>query len=182
MVGRLPECDISLAHPTISRYHAVIQYRKEKSHGNQKGMYVYDLGSTHGTFWNGHRIRPNVYTRVQGGHIIKFGCSQRKLILQAPEYDQEEESKASITELKEQRRLELMEKEREESEGIDWGMGEDADEDTDLTENPFAQSNNEDLFLSDPKKTLRGWFDREGLDLQYETEDKGIGRFLCWVK
>lgn len=201
VIGRLPSCDISMAHPTISRYHAVLQYRAVGDERNSVGLYVYDLGSTHGTFWNGNRVRPRVYVRLQGGHMIRFGCSQRKFIVQAPEEDQEEESTFSVTELKEMRRLELEErdrlekqrlleaeeeerlrKEKEETEGIDWGMGEDADEDTDLTENPYAQTNNEELFLDDPKKTLRGWFEREGHDLQYQTEDRGIGKFLCWVE
>ncbi|KAJ8666909.1 hypothetical protein QAD02_008571 [Eretmocerus hayati] len=200
VVGRLPTCDVPMAHPTISRYHAIIQYKETDDAKNGKGMYIYDLGSTHGTFWNGNRIKPKVYVRLQGGHMIKFGCSQRKFILQAPDEDQEQESEYSVTELKEMRRLELEEreklekqrllqeeeeeklrKEKEENEGIDWGMGEDADEETDLTENPFAQTNNEELFLDDPKKTLRGWFEREGLDMQYQVEEKGIGKFLCWV-
>lgn len=68
-----------------------------------------------------------------------------------------------------------------ENEGIDWGMGEDADEETDLTENPYASAADEELYLDDPKKTLRGWFEREGYDLQYQVEEKGIGQFLCWV-
>ncbi|XP_043280168.1 kanadaptin isoform X2 [Venturia canescens] len=132
--------------------------------------------------------------------MIRFGCSQRKFIIQTPPEDMEEESEYSVTELKEQRRLLMLEREqqakeeqeraeeeerlrleREENEGIDWGMGEDADEETDLTENPYASTNNEELFLDDPKKTLRGWFEREGHELQYETEEKGIGQFLCWV-
>ncbi|KAK2576663.1 hypothetical protein KPH14_005325 [Odynerus spinipes] len=199
VVGRLPNCDISLAHPTISRFHAIFQYRGVEDAKNQKGLYIYDLGSTHGTFWNGNRIRPNVYIRLYDGHMIRFGCSQRKYILQAPDEDREEESELSVTELKEKRILELQERERleaeyrlemeeeeklrkeEEENGIDWGMGEDAEEETDLTENPYAATNNEELFLNDPKKTLRGWFEREGYDLQYHTEEKGFAQFLCWV-
>lgn len=123
--------------------------------------------------------------------MIRFGCSQRKYILLAPCEDREEESELSVTELKEKRMLELKERERseanynleteEEESGIDWGMGEDAEEETDLTENPYAATNNEELFLNDPKKTLRGWFEREGYDLQYHTEEKGFAQFLCWV-
>jgi len=73
-------------------------------------------------------------------------------------------------------------RQEEENEGIDWGMGEDADEETDLTENPYASMVDEELYLDDPKKTLRGWFEREGYDLQYQVEEKGIGQFLCWIK
>lgn len=91
---------MSLGHPTISRYHAVLQYRLEKDNKNSKGFYIYDLGSTHGTFWNGNRIKPNVYVRVQGGHMLRFGCSHRKYILEAPSDDREEESKYTVSELK----------------------------------------------------------------------------------
>lgn len=100
VVGRLPSCHISLGHPTISRYHAVLQYRSIEADENQKGLYVYDLGSTHGTFWNGNLIKPNVYVRIRGGHMLRFGCSQRKYIFQAPLDDHEEESQYSLTELK----------------------------------------------------------------------------------
>ncbi|XP_043474713.1 kanadaptin isoform X2 [Leptopilina heterotoma] len=201
VVGRLPICDIPLANPTISRYHAIFQYRNESDEKNEKGLYVYDLGSTHGTFWNGNRIRSNVYVRVRNGHMIKFGNSQRKFIIQTPRDEEEEESEFTVTELKEKRRIEMEEREKmeferkkeeelaeklriekEEKEGVNWGMSEDADEETDLKENPYAQTNNEDLFLEDPKKTLRGWFEREGHDLQYQADENGIGRFTCWVE
>jgi len=64
--GRLPDNDVSMAHPTISRYHAILQYKpnstnnegsdEEESTENisksdqPEGWYIYDLGSTHGTF------------------------------------------------------------------------------------------------------------------------------------
>lgn len=99
-IGRLPTCHLTLVHPTISRFHAILQYRCHPDNENDKGFYVYDLGSTHGTFWNGNRIKPNVYVRIQGGHILRFGCSQRRYILQAPPGDEEEESPYSLTELK----------------------------------------------------------------------------------
>lgn len=98
-LGRLPSCNLALAHPTISRYHAIIQYRTVEDEKNSKGFYLYDLESTHGTFWNGHRIKPRTYVRLHDGHMIKLGGSQRKYILQAPN-DQEEESELSVTQLK----------------------------------------------------------------------------------
>lgn len=61
--GRLPNCDISMQHPTISRYHAVLQYREIPSENDPPGYYVYDLGSTHGTFVNGknNKLKPKLY-------------------------------------------------------------------------------------------------------------------------
>lgn len=50
MFGRVDLCDFVLEHPTISRFHAVIQF---KSNGDG---YIYDLGSTHGTFINKNEI------------------------------------------------------------------------------------------------------------------------------
>ncbi|KAK0167609.1 hypothetical protein PV327_004983 [Microctonus hyperodae] len=201
IIGRLPECDIPLAHPTISRYHAILQYRSVGDEKNGSGYYIYDLESTHGTFWNGCRIKPKHYVRLHGGHMIRFGCSQRKFIFQTPPDEEEKESEYSVTELKEMRKLELLKREQDERErqeeeeklermrqeeeeanGIDWGMGEDADEESDAAENPYALTTNEELFLDDPKKTLRGWFEREGFDMQYQTEEKGIGQFLCWIE
>lgn len=129
--------------------------------------------------------------------MLKFGCSTRSYILTGPEDDAEAESELSITELKQKRadelrrleeealrakQLEEERKRKEEEKGIDWGLGEDADEETDLTENPYAQSNNEQLYLDDPKKALRGFFEREGFNLDYDCTEQGIGQFLCKVE
>ncbi|KAK7791176.1 hypothetical protein R5R35_005383 [Gryllus longicercus] len=194
--GRLTQCDIQMAHPTVSRYHAVLQFRSDDTDG-AVGFYVYDLGSTHGTFLNKNRIKPNIYVRVHVGHLLKLGGSSRMFILQGPEEDMEKESELSVTELKEKRKEEQaakelqeiqeseelrLQQEKEAAAGIDWGMGDDAEEETDLSENPFAAAPNEELYLDDPKKTLRGWFEREGYDLEYDVEERGFGQFLCRVE
>ncbi|XP_044756683.1 kanadaptin [Coccinella septempunctata] len=201
LFGRLANCDIPMQHPTISRYHAVLQYRSEPSETDGAGFYIYDLDSTHGTFLNKNKLRPRVYVRIQVGHILKLGCSTRSYLLNGPEEDTEQESELSVTELKQKRqedierrereKIELIQrkqkeeeerKKKEEERGIDWGLGEDADEETDLSENPYAQSNNEDLYLDDPKKTLRGFFEREGLNLEYDCSEQGMGQFMCKVE
>lgn len=194
--GRLGTCDVPMAHPTISRFHAVLQYRIDNT-DDAVGYYIFDLGSTHGTFLNKYRIKPNHYVRVHVGHLLKFGGSSRMYILQGPAEDMEQESDLTVTELKEKYReeklarelLELKEledqqlrEEKEMNEGIDWGMGEDAEDEADLSENPFAAAPNEELYLDDPKKTLRGWFEREGYDLEYNVEEKGFGQFLCRIE
>lgn len=86
VVGRLPVCDVSLEHPSISRYHAVIQYRgpaaEGQAAGEDTGFYVHDLGSTHGTVVNKNKIPPKTYIRLRVGHVVKFGGSTRLFILQ----------------------------------------------------------------------------------------------------
>lgn len=79
--------------------------------------------------------------------MLKLGCSTRTFLLNGPENDSELESELTITQLKEKRAEELRERElqelkakqkeeelkkKEEERGIDWGIGEDADEETDL--------------------------------------------------
>lgn len=86
VVGRLPVCDVSLEHPSISRYHAVIQFRGEAGEGEcvgeERGFYVHDLGSTHGTVVNKNKIPPKTFIRLRVGHVLKFGGSTRLFILQ----------------------------------------------------------------------------------------------------
>lgn len=204
--GRLPLVNnIELAHPTISRFHAVLQYRggepdDDVNKSNCKpgpGWYIYDLGSTHGTFVNKQRVPSKTYVRLRVGYMLKMGASTRNFILLGPDHDAEEVKAESITEMKEQKqkaieemllkqeqqRLEEEERTRAtEAEGVSWGMSEDAEDEPDLSVNPFAVSTNEELFLDDPKKTLRGFFEREGLDLEYKTEDLPNQTFLCKVE
>lgn len=213
--GRLPENDIELAHPTISRFHAILQYRPKMAQqlsegdnnddaeelqdnneniGPPDGWYIYDLDSTHGTFLNKQRLPPKVYIRIKVGHMLRLGASTRSFILQGPAEDEEPESELSVTELKAKRQQELEQAElerkrlaeeaieRAKNEGCSWGMSEDAEEETDLQHNPYATTNNEELFLDDPKKTLRGYFEREGLELVYKCDEMSAGSFVCRVE
>ncbi|KAJ8346108.1 hypothetical protein SKAU_G00303010 [Synaphobranchus kaupii] len=130
VIGRLPVCDVSLEHPSISRYHTVLQYRQfsgeEGVTGEEAGFYAFDMGSTHGTFVNKNKIPPKTYTRLRVGHVLKFGGSTRLFILQGPEFDEEAESELTVTELRERSR-----KQREDLEKRMMGDGcdeEDANE------------------------------------------------------
>ncbi|XP_026322681.1 kanadaptin [Hyposmocoma kahamanoa] len=197
--GRLANCDVVMAHPTISRHHAVLQYKAfAEENERPSGWYLYDLGSTHGTFLNKEQLKSSHYVRVRVGHQIKFGTSTRTFIVLGPDFDCEGESELSVTEIKkkalemkldrdrmikeaaEQRERDRQEEEKKrEEQGIDWGMGEDAEEEPDLSENPYASTGNEELYLTDPKKTLRGYCEREGHELKYDCEERGVGQFIC---
>lgn len=80
--GRLPNCDVSLEHPSVSRYHAVIQHKTSDTSNSEKGFYIYDLGSTHGTIVNKSPLEPRRYYRLRVGYVFKFGGSSRLFILQ----------------------------------------------------------------------------------------------------
>lgn len=86
LFGRLPSCDVCLEHPSVSRFHAVLQPGggppDGPPDGRGPGFYLYDLGSTHGTFLNKARIPPRTYCRVHVGHVLRFGCSTRLFLLQ----------------------------------------------------------------------------------------------------
>ena len=71
-IGRLPECDIVLSDPNVSRRHAEVRRR-----GND--FVVVDLGSTNGTKVNGAGVRERVLVDgddiTVGGTHIRFESS-----------------------------------------------------------------------------------------------------------
>ncbi|XP_027352202.1 kanadaptin [Abrus precatorius] len=143
MFGRLDLCDFVLEHPTISRFHAVIQFKRSGD------AYLYDLGSTHGTFLNKNQVEKNTYVDLHVGDVIRFGRSSRMFIFQGPsELMPPETNKKLLREVKMQeamldreaslRRARL---EASHAEGISWGMGEDAiEEDEDDADEVTWQS------------------------------------------
>ncbi|XP_060672433.1 uncharacterized protein LOC107416514 [Ziziphus jujuba] len=128
MFGRVDLCDFVLDHPTISRFHAVLQFKRSGD------AYIYDLSSTHGTFINKNQVDKKVYVDLHVGDVIRFGHSSRLYIFQGPT-----ELMPSETDLKAIRKAKMYEEnlDREASlrrarmeaslaDGISWGMGEDA--------------------------------------------------------
>lgn len=87
LLGRLPRiADIPVHHPSISKQHAVFQYRavEKKINGVTKRVvrpYIIDLNSGNGTFINGEKIEPQKYHELKERDTIKFGLSTRDYVL-----------------------------------------------------------------------------------------------------
>lgn len=156
VVGRYYSCDIQLEHPSLSRFHAVFQYTdgEQSNQHTQKGFYIYDLNSTHGTFVNKKKIESKQYIFLKIGSCIKFGGSTRLFILNGPENANADDLNINLTheqmktikekyskialKLKIQKEIEEEEAkqqqqqgnvEKVDDDGIDWGMNNDANED-----------------------------------------------------
>lgn len=78
MFGRSDHCDFMLEHPSISRYHAVLQFKRTGD------VFIYDLGSTHGTVVNKKQVSGRTYIPLHVGDVLKFGLSSRLYVLQGP--------------------------------------------------------------------------------------------------
>ncbi|KAG6396135.1 hypothetical protein SASPL_142276 [Salvia splendens] len=130
MFGRVDICDFVLEHPTISRFHAVLQFKSDR------GVYLYDLGSTHGTFINKNQVKKRIYVDLHVGDVLRFGHSSRLYIFQGPselmppEADLKRLRKAKMQQETKDMEASLLRAKIEAShaDGISWGMGEDAEE------------------------------------------------------
>ncbi|CAI5737613.1 unnamed protein product [Hyaloperonospora brassicae] len=72
LIGRnAAVCDIVLSHCSISRLHATIV------HHEKGATYLVDLGSAHGTFVDGLRLKALQPTLVMNDAVLKFGASSR---------------------------------------------------------------------------------------------------------
>lgn len=140
-LGRHPSCDLTLEHPSVSRLHAVIQY-----HGGTSEAFLYDCGSTHGTFLNKNKIKAQVHVPLHVGDTFKIGQSSRVYIFGGPPELLPEEG-LNREERRRLRMLELAQKQKEKDEQlaqaqmqaalssreVSWGMMEDAPMDEDPT-------------------------------------------------
>ncbi|XWS24842.1 hypothetical protein CRYUN_Cryun27aG0019700 [Craigia yunnanensis] len=72
IVGRHPDCNIMLTHPSISRFHLQIH-----SKPSSQKLSVFDLSSVHGTWVSGKKIDPGVVVELNEGDTIKVGGSTR---------------------------------------------------------------------------------------------------------
>jgi len=77
-LGRAPENDVEAQHPTVSRVHAIIQFHEDGK------VFLFDKGSTHGTFLNKAKVPVQKYQEFRVGDQMMLGQSTRCYILQGP--------------------------------------------------------------------------------------------------
>jgi len=79
--------DIPLDHHSVSKQHAVIQFRSVGIQNEFKEIkrvtkpYIMDLESTNGTFLNKEKIQPSRYIELKERDVLKFGFSSRDFVL-----------------------------------------------------------------------------------------------------
>ena len=76
-VGRLPDSDLQLDDPSVSRRHALMQMKDGK-------VLVCDVGSSFGTTINGQRLEPNKWYTVPDGASVQWAHQEMKLESAAP--------------------------------------------------------------------------------------------------
>lgn len=70
--------DISMDHPSCSKQHAVIQFRKVKG---LVSPYIIDLESANKTKLNDEDIQPRRYYQLLAKDVLKFGFSTREYVV-----------------------------------------------------------------------------------------------------
>lgn len=72
--------DVYLRNSTISKQHAVIQFRLHKSSQEVK-PYILDIDSSYGTFLNGESVPVSRYVELKPKDVITFGRSKREFVV-----------------------------------------------------------------------------------------------------
>lgn len=69
--------DYVIAHPSLSRQHAVLFVRREG-----RGVFLVDIGSKAGTFVDKTQLKPNEPVRLRQGSKVAFGASTREYLVE----------------------------------------------------------------------------------------------------
>ena len=82
--------DLFLEHPSISKQHAVIQFRHittTNEFGDKQSRvkpYLIDLESANGTKLNGKAVEASRFVELVDGDVVAFGESEREYVLMLP--------------------------------------------------------------------------------------------------
>nr|KYP74739.1 Nuclear inhibitor of protein phosphatase 1 [Cajanus cajan] len=72
LIGRHPQCNIVLTHPSVSRFHLRL-----RSNPNSRALSLVDLASVHGTWVCGSRLQPGITMELKEGDTFTVGVSTR---------------------------------------------------------------------------------------------------------
>ena len=162
--------DIPMDHPSISRIHAVLNYRNDGS------LMLLDLNSAQGTYLNKSICEKNVYHRVYVGDIIKFGASTRKYIVNGPDEQRlPEYNSANLINLREklQSRSQEIKRKIERDNECSWGFSDHSEEDYSATSSTTHAGGDRDVNDGDEEDSRRSRF-RSG--------DKGLADLPEYLK
>ncbi|XP_045826958.1 FHA domain-containing protein PS1 isoform X1 [Trifolium pratense] len=76
LVGRHPNCNIVLTHPSISRFHLQIRFTP-----SSRSISLLDLSSVHGTWVSGRKLEHGVSVELKEGDSFQLGVSSRIYLL-----------------------------------------------------------------------------------------------------
>ncbi|KAI7230413.1 hypothetical protein KC330_g6977 [Hortaea werneckii] len=82
--------DLYVEHPSISKQHAVIQFRyltSTNEYGDRISRvkpYLIDLDSANGTKLNGEKVGASRYVELVDGDVVVFGESEREYVMMLP--------------------------------------------------------------------------------------------------
>jgi len=82
--------DMLLEHPSISKQHAVIQFRyitSTNEYGDKTSKvkpYLIDLESANGSKLNGKRVEASRFVELVDADVVAFGDSEREYVLMLP--------------------------------------------------------------------------------------------------
>ncbi|KAF1744222.1 hypothetical protein MXB_2819 [Myxobolus squamalis] len=89
--------DIPIDHPSCSKQHAVIQYRKVPASTHCPNEftvkpYIMDLGSANGTYLNNDKITIRRYYELLNKDVIRFAFSTREYVILDEDFHESSDS------------------------------------------------------------------------------------------
>ncbi|KAL7672582.1 hypothetical protein ACOME3_007466 [Neoechinorhynchus agilis] len=182
-----------MKHDSISRYHAVLQWSSER-----KLLYIYDLGSSNGTFVNKSLISKRCYVELRSGYSVRFGASTRLYVFEGDldpqdliEDDTRAPSREQMKKLYEKyKRINRTVREKRiknnvnDRRDIDWGMKDLAvDSQLIVTSEKDTDGYNaiDQFYYADPKSALNQFFDKEGQVLEFDVKSLDWSTHNCSV-
>lgn len=172
--GRSRDCDFPLDHPSISRNHASVKWVPVSQDGLQGKFFLKDLNSTHGSFVNKTKLTAGQVVRLEvNNSIMKFGGSTRSFLLNSTDASYEEPKDEVKKEDADQEEDDDSEEEQEDLETLYERI-------TMFLQKEIPESKNEHAFSGNPVKCAQDWFEKEGLEFEFEVSHNN-NNFRCKI-